>query len=162
MAPSVDWSSSIIVTKEGSNISLSCNVSGKPEPSISWTRIGSSDVLSVSPSLTVVNVSRPGTADKMIQYQCTASNGVETPATATVNVTVECKWKLQWRGKFVDLKWKMWLQMSIWFLCKTSDLECISKHSKILYSYIYLQGWLLGRGIGCAPLPLEMTCGFLL
>ncbi|XP_066024470.1 hemicentin-1-like isoform X4 [Pocillopora verrucosa] len=89
VAPSVDLSSSIIVTKEGSNISLSCNVSGKPEPSISWTRIGSSDVLSVSPSLTVVNVSRPGTADNMIQYQCTASNGVETPATATVNVTVE-------------------------------------------------------------------------
>ena len=64
MAPSVDLSSSIIVTKEGGNI---------------------------SPSLTVVNVSRPGTADNMIQYQCTASNGVDTPATATVNVTVECK-----------------------------------------------------------------------
>ena len=111
MAPSVDLSSSIIVTKEGGNISLSCNVSGKPEPSISWTRIGSSDVLSISPSLTVVNVSRPGTADNMIQYQCTASNGVDTPATATVNVTVECKWKLQWGGKFVDLKRKMWLQM---------------------------------------------------
>ena len=95
MAPSVDLSSSIIVTKEGGNISLSCNVSGKPEPSISWTRIGSSDVLSVSPSLTVVNVSRPGTADNMIQYQCAASNGVETPATATVNVTVKCKGKLQ-------------------------------------------------------------------
>ena len=85
VAPSVDVS--ISVTKEGNNISLKCNVSGKPEPSISWTRIGSSDVLSVSPSLTIVNVSRPGTADNMIQYQCTASNGVETPATATVNVT---------------------------------------------------------------------------
>ena len=95
VAPSVDVSISVMVTREGSNISLSCNVSGKPEPSISWTRIGSSDVLSVSPSLTIVNVSRPGTADNMIQYQCTASNGVETPATATVNVTVECKWKLQ-------------------------------------------------------------------
>ena len=95
VAPSVDVSISMMVTKEGNNISLKCNVSGKPEPSISWTRIGSLDVLSVSPSLTIVNVSRPGTADNMIQYQCTASNGVETPATATVNVTVECKWKLQ-------------------------------------------------------------------
>ena len=41
--------------------------------------------------LSVVNVSRPGTADNMIQYQCKASNGVETPATATVNVTVHCE-----------------------------------------------------------------------
>ena len=156
MAPSVDLSSCTIVTKEGGNISLSCNVSGKPEPSISWTRIGSSDVLSVSPSLTIVNVSRPGTSDNMIQFQCTASNGVETPATATVNVTVKCKWKLQWRGKFVDLKRKMWLQMSIWFFCRTFDIQCmryalyiwnpvaivISKLSKILYRYIYFQGWI--------------------
>ena len=74
VAPSVDVSISVMVTREGSNISLSCNVSGKPEPSISWTRIGSSDVLSVSPSLTIVNVSIPGTEDNMIQYQCTASN----------------------------------------------------------------------------------------
>ena len=41
VAPSVDVSISVMVTKEGINISLKCNVSGKPEPSISWTRIGS-------------------------------------------------------------------------------------------------------------------------
>ncbi len=40
-----------------------------------------------------MNVSRPGTPDNMIQYQCTASNGVEKRATATVNVTVHCKLK---------------------------------------------------------------------
>ena len=91
VAPSVYVSTSALVTKEGSNVSLSCNASGKPEPSISWTRVGSSKVLSVSPSLTIVNVSRPGTPENMIQYQCTASNGVGTPATATVNVTVHCK-----------------------------------------------------------------------
>lgn len=39
-------------------------------------------------SLTIKNVTRPGTADNMIQYQCTVNNGVGTPATATVNVTV--------------------------------------------------------------------------
>jgi len=42
-----------------------------------------------------VNVSRPGTPDNMIQYQCTASNGVETSATDTVNVTVHCKYLMQ-------------------------------------------------------------------
>ena len=56
-----------------------------------WTMVGSSEVLPNTSSHTIVNVSRPGTPDNMIQYQCTASNGVETPATATVNVTVHCE-----------------------------------------------------------------------
>ena len=77
--------------EEGNNITLMCNASGKPEPIITWTKLNSSVVLSNTSSLTIVNVSRPGTPDNMIHYQCTASNGVETPATATVNVTVHCK-----------------------------------------------------------------------
>ena len=76
---------------EGDNITLTCNTSGKPQPVITWTKLGSSEVLSNTSSLTIVNVSRPGTSDNMIQYQCTASNGVETPATATVNCSVHCK-----------------------------------------------------------------------
>ena len=56
-----------------------------------WTMVVSSEVLPNTSSRTIVNVSRPGTPDNMIQYQCTASNGVETPATATVNVTVHCE-----------------------------------------------------------------------
>ena len=76
---------------EGNNITFLCNASGKPQPSVSWTQPGSSEVLSNTSSLTIVNVRRPGTPDNMIQYQCTASNGVETPATATVNVTVHCE-----------------------------------------------------------------------
>ena len=75
----------------GDNVTLKCNVSGKPDPIIAWTKLGSSEVLSNTSSLTIVNVSRPGTPDNMIQYQCTASNGVGTPATATVNVTVHCE-----------------------------------------------------------------------
>ena len=77
--------------EEGDNITLTCSVSGKPQPIITWTKLGSSMVLSNTSSLTIVNVSRPGTSDNMIQYQCTASNGVETPATATVSVTVHCE-----------------------------------------------------------------------
>ena len=77
--------------EEGDNIMLTCNVTGKPQPIISWTKLESSEVLSNTSSLTIVNVSRPETPDNMIQYQCTASNGVGTPATATVNVTVHCK-----------------------------------------------------------------------
>ena len=90
--PLVSVSPEKVTIAEGNKLLLTCNASGEPEPSISWTRIGSSNVLSVSPSLTIVNVSRPRTEDNMIQYQCTVSNGVGTPATATVYVTVVCKY----------------------------------------------------------------------
>ena len=91
VAPFVEVIPQTVTVIEGGNITLDCNISGVPAPSILWTQIGSSKVVSHNSSLTIVNVSRPGTSDNMIQYQCTASNGVETPATATVNVTVHCK-----------------------------------------------------------------------
>ena len=77
---------------EGNDLALTCNAFGKPEPSITWTGLGSSEVLSNISTLTIVNVSRPGTPDNMIQYQCTASNGVGTPATATATINVLCKY----------------------------------------------------------------------
>ena len=79
------------VLVEGDNITLTCNASGKPQPVITWTKLDSSEVLSKKSSLAIVNVSRPGTSDNMIQYQCTASNGVGTPVMATINCTVYCK-----------------------------------------------------------------------
>ena len=83
--------SSIVV--EGNNITLSCNASGKPEPAISWTKVGGSgQVLSQNSSLTLTNVRRPGNPHNMVQYQCMASNGVETPAKAVANITVHCKY----------------------------------------------------------------------
>ena len=95
VAPSVEVSNTTLIVQEGSNIYLNCNASGKPEPSITWTKVDSFEVLSNTSSLTIMNVSRPGTPDNMFQYQCTASNGVESPATATVNVTVHCKYNVQ-------------------------------------------------------------------
>ena len=79
---------------ERNNISLFCNSSGKPKPSITWTRVGSSEVLSKTSILTVVNVSRPVTPDNVIQYQCSGDNGVGIPAMAVANITVLCKYVL--------------------------------------------------------------------
>ena len=77
---------------ERKNFSLFCNSSGKPKVSITWTRVGSSEVLSTTSVLAVVNLSRPGTPDNVIQYQCSGANGVGTPAMAVANITVLCKY----------------------------------------------------------------------
>ena len=71
---------------------MTCAASGKPKPGIKWIKVGSFDFLSNVPLLTVVNVTRPRTANRTIQYQCIASNGVETPATATASIIVNCKY----------------------------------------------------------------------
>ena len=76
---------------------MTCAASGKPNPNIKWTKVGSSDFLSNASLLTVVNATRPKTANSRIQYQCIASNGVGTPATATASVIVNCKYE----GKIV-------------------------------------------------------------
>ena len=78
---------------EGNNITLNCVASGRPEPVLSWTKVGASgQVLSENPFLIVSNVRRPGTLNNMIQYQCTAENGVENPAFAIAKITVHCKY----------------------------------------------------------------------
>ena len=77
---------------ERKNFSLFCNSSGKPKASITWTRVGRSEVLSKTSILTVVNVSRPGTPDNVIQYQCSGDNGVGSPAMAVANITILCKY----------------------------------------------------------------------
>ena len=90
--PSVTVHKQETIVVEGHNTSLACEVSGEPNPTITWTKQGSSKVLSNTSSLDVVNVSRHDAIDDIIQYQCTASNGVGTSATATVNVNVYCKY----------------------------------------------------------------------
>ena len=72
-------------------MTLSCNASGKPNPVITWTRVGDSKVFTQGLSISIVNITRPGTPDSVIQYQSTASNGVERPAKAVANITVQCK-----------------------------------------------------------------------
>ena len=91
IAPSTEINATTITVVEGNNIALHCNTSGKPDPVITWKRLGSSKVLSNTSLLTVENVRRPGNPDNLIQYQCTAINGVGNPAIAVGRVTVYCK-----------------------------------------------------------------------
>ena len=73
-------------------MNFTCTSSGKPEPKIAWTKVGNAAVITNTPSVSVI-VDRPVTPDDINQYLCTASNGVGTSATATINVTVYCKYQ---------------------------------------------------------------------
>ena len=92
-APSLDVYPTSSVVVEGQNFTLSCNASGKPSPRLTWTKVGGlGQVLSQTSTLIVNNASRTVNANNMIQYQCTADNGVGHAATAVANVTVHCKY----------------------------------------------------------------------
>ena len=92
VAPNAVVTPSVKTVTEGGNVTLTCNVSGVPSPSVEWTKTGNNTVLSVDKTFTIYNVSRvPGNTAR--QYQCTASNGVGSPAHDTADITVQCKYQ---------------------------------------------------------------------
>ena len=76
---------------EGKSITLYCNATGKPDPTLIWTKVGNAGPLSNNAVLNTGILNRNDTTNNIIQYQCTASNGVESPAKAVANITVHCK-----------------------------------------------------------------------
>ncbi|XP_033955127.1 neurotrimin isoform X3 [Pseudochaenichthys georgianus] len=73
-----------IVVNEGSNVTLMCQASGKPEPSISWKLISSSgDLGSDDDYLEIPSISR----HRAGTYECTAVNDIDTDV-QTVDITV--------------------------------------------------------------------------
>ena len=81
------------VVCDGSLVTLSCNATGRPTPTITWTKVEDNDKDS-APLLPVVdgkyilsNIQRSANGT----YRCTAHNGVGTPVNHTVSVKVECK-----------------------------------------------------------------------
>ena len=75
---------------ETDNVTLECNATGVPYPIVKWSKAGGGAVLFVGNSFTIYNISRvPGNT---VLYQCTASNGVGIAVSATINITVQCKY----------------------------------------------------------------------
>ena len=83
----IDQSPSSAVVVEGENVTLYCNATGKPPPNITWTKDGSTTVLSQGEMYNLVNIQRQTAGG----YICTAWNGVGQPNNATATVTVHCK-----------------------------------------------------------------------
>ena len=83
---------------EGKSITLYCNATGKPDPTLTWTKVGNAEPLSNNAVFNTGILNRKDTINNIIQYQCTASNGVESPAKALANITVHCKFHLYVQG----------------------------------------------------------------
>ncbi|XP_058634316.1 neuronal growth regulator 1 isoform X5 [Onychostoma macrolepis] len=77
--------SSDITVNEGSNVSLICSASGKPEPKISWRHISpSARKYESGEYLNITGITRDQAGD----YECGAENDIASPDTKTVRVTV--------------------------------------------------------------------------
>ena len=74
-------------------MTLSCNATGRPTPTITWTKVednGTHGALLfpvVEGKLLLSNIQRSANGT----YRCTADNGVGVPVNHTVSVKVECK-----------------------------------------------------------------------
>ena len=72
------------IVNEMDNVSFHCAASGKPEPTITWTRDGQN----VGISGEYLNFTAQTNLNGSV-YKCTAENGIGQPASATATLTVK-------------------------------------------------------------------------
>lgn len=74
-----------IIVNEGSNVTLSCLASGRPDPAITWRLLNpSAEPLDGEEYLDIIGIMR----NQAGRYECKASNDVATPDVKYVNVVV--------------------------------------------------------------------------
>uniref|UniRef100_A0A8D2MW47 Neuronal growth regulator 1 n=1 Tax=Zonotrichia albicollis TaxID=44394 RepID=A0A8D2MW47_ZONAL len=84
VSPKIFRISSDIVVNEGSNVTLVCLATGKPEPSISWRHISpSAKPFESGQYLDIYGITR----DQAGEYECSAENDVSVPDVRKVKVT---------------------------------------------------------------------------
>ena len=73
------------ITVEGIDIEVYCNVTGIPEPTVTWRNVKRGEISEGNP-LNITKITRAQAGE----YKCTAKNtcGVES---ATINIDVQCK-----------------------------------------------------------------------
>ena len=75
---------------EGNGVTLFCNATGNPTPSIAWTKQGRNTVLSSSETLTLTNLMR---GDNGTVYRCKVQNILGSDE-ANATITVLCKYSV--------------------------------------------------------------------
>ena len=89
--PEIGYVSSDQDICEGSLVTLSCNATGSPTPSVTWTRVADNGTDSEPlAAMDGTHIMSSITRSSNGTYHCTAQNRVGT-VTRTVQVTVRCK-----------------------------------------------------------------------
>ena len=96
VAPQITTQPQVGSVIEGDNVTLSCNASGNPEPTISWRRDGflvSSGDQRISfeagnRQLTITNVNRADSGE----YLCVADNSEGNDTSNAITLDVKCKY----------------------------------------------------------------------
>ena len=84
------------IVHEGSNLQLTCEAFGKPEPNITWTKEktgnqGNTGVLQEGKVLTIEKISRNASGT----FNCAAYNGFGEVDSQTVHVNVTCEYAMK-------------------------------------------------------------------
>ena len=96
VAPVITTHPQNVTATEGENVTLSCNASGDPTPTILWTKNGSAVSTSGDPrvsfgvdnkTLAITNVSRSDSG----QYRCKADNNNGTSTSDAATLEIQCK-----------------------------------------------------------------------
>ncbi|KAL9964707.1 hypothetical protein ACROYT_G028383 [Oculina patagonica] len=89
VSPSIEYISSDTTVNETDDVKLFCNSTGKPHPNITWTFLKGSNarVIRTGEALVLSAVRR----NQAGAYRCAAANGVTSPKTAYVHITINYK-----------------------------------------------------------------------
>ena len=82
--------------RQGDNLQLTCEASGRPEPNITWTKEkpgnqGNTHVVQEGKVLNITHIKKTDAEN----YTCTANNGFGEPESRTVYVNVTCEYALK-------------------------------------------------------------------
>ena len=90
--PSIVYIFHDTLANEADDVKLFCNSTGNPRANIAWTFLNGSNsrIIRTGETLVLSNVTR----NQAGTYKCTATNGIMVPATANVQVTINCKYDI--------------------------------------------------------------------
>ena len=121
-------------------MTLSCNATGKPTPTITWTKVEDNGT-DGAPLFPVVegkhllsNIQRSANGT----YRCTADNGVGVPVNRTVSVKVECK-----SSFLYSYDYNFQISMTLYRYTSVNDRIV---HNLYIYDHSLKAGLLIVRG----------------
>ena len=84
---SVDIISGWETLTQGGNLALSCNASGYPEPTVTWSKLNADELITSSLWLNFTNINKEATGE----YVCDSNNTCGKKRSSVRTIDVQCK-----------------------------------------------------------------------